>query len=63
LRFDPFGRGLATVRRDGVELVRYTGPLGYNDASPPYSKVGIYRDTRPEPQARRYRALTITEVE
>jgi hypothetical protein len=63
LRFDPFGRGLATVHRDGVELVNYTGPLGYNDDSPPYPKIGIYRDTRPETQARRYRGLTITRVD
>ncbi|MGC3970865.1 MAG: heparin lyase I family protein [Pirellulales bacterium] len=62
VRFDPFGKGLLTVRRDGVELVNYDGPLGYNDELPPYPKVGIYRDTRPEPQARRYRALTITEL-
>jgi hypothetical protein len=59
VRFDPFGNGLLTVRRDGVEVAQYTGPLGYNDAEPPYPKVGIYRDSRPEPQARRYRDLKI----
>lgn len=63
LRFDPFGDGLATVRRDRVELARYSGPLGYNDALPPYAKIGIYRETRPEPQARRYRALTIKQLD
>jgi hypothetical protein len=59
VRFDPFGNGLLTVRRDDAEVVQYTGPLGYNDAEPPYPKVGIYRDSRPEPQARRYRDLKI----
>jgi hypothetical protein len=63
LRFDPFGKGLLNVRRDGVETANYTGPLGYNDESPPYPKVGIYRDTRPETQARRYRGLTITRLD
>jgi hypothetical protein len=63
LRFDPFGKGLLTVHRDGVEVASYTGPLGYNDESPPYPKVGIYRDTRPETQARRFRGLTITRLD
>ncbi|HWA97103.1 MAG TPA: heparin lyase I family protein [Pirellulales bacterium] len=63
VRFDPSGNGMARVRRDGVELANYQGPLGYNDAKPPYAKLGIYRDTRPEPQARRYRALSIKQVD
>ena len=63
VRFDPFGKGRLSVRRDGVEVVDYTGPLGYNDELPPYAKIGIYRETRPEPQARRYRSLTITQLD
>lgn len=59
VRFDPFGDGALEIRRDGAEVARYAGPLGYNDAKPPYPKIGIYRDTRPEPQSRRYRGLTI----
>ncbi|RYG97548.1 MAG: hypothetical protein EON58_09485, partial [Alphaproteobacteria bacterium] len=42
-RLDPHGNGLLDVYRDGVQLVHYTGPLGYNDAVGPYWKEGIYR--------------------
>jgi Polysaccharide lyase len=63
VRFDPFGDGVLTVQRDGVEVANYSGPLGYNDAKPPYAKVGIYRDSCPEPQARRYRGLTIKRLD
>ena len=63
IRFDPFGDGFVTVRRDGTEVVNYKGPLGYNDELPPYAKIGIYRETCPEMQARRYRALSITQID
>ena len=63
IRFDPFGKGLVTVRRDGVQIVNYHGPLGYNDEQPPYFKVGIYRDSQPDTQARRYRRLTMTKMD
>jgi hypothetical protein len=63
IRFDPSGKGLAVVKRDGVQIVDYRGPLGYNDEQPPYFKVGIYRDTQPDAQARRYRRLTMTKID
>jgi hypothetical protein len=63
LRFDPFGKGTAVVRRDGNEIANYEGPLGYNDEKPPYLKIGIYRATEADTQARRYRALKITKLD
>jgi hypothetical protein len=63
LRFDPFGDGMALVKRDGREIANYTGPLGYNDEKPPYFKVGIYRETQADTQARRYRGLTIAKLD
>jgi hypothetical protein len=61
IRFDPFGKGMVAVKRDGVQIVEYAGPLGYNDQQPPYFKVGIYRDSQPDTQARRYRRMTLTK--
>jgi hypothetical protein len=54
---------MVTVKRDGVPVVDYRGPLGYNDQQPPYFKVGIYRDTQPDTQARRYRRPTLTKMD
>lgn len=48
IRFDHAGTGFLMVWRDGVQVVDYAGPLGYNDAVGPYLKVGAYRRTRPE---------------
>ena len=42
-RLSPEGQGLLDVWRDGVRLVHYLGPLGYNDDVGPYWKEGIYR--------------------
>jgi hypothetical protein len=61
LRIAPLGGGRLTVRRDGRELVSYTGPLGYNDALGPYWKLGIYRSTSPEPLAVEFRRFTLKE--
>ncbi len=63
IRFDPQGQGMVTVKRDGVQVVEYRGPLGYNDEQPPYFKVGVYRDTQPDTQARRYRGLKMTKMD
>jgi Ca2+-binding RTX toxin-like protein len=43
VKFDPFGEGLLNVWRDGVQVVHYTGGLGYNDQVGPYWKHGVYR--------------------
>lgn len=43
------GVGLLKVWRDGVQIVNYTGPIGYNDALGPYWKAGIYRATAADP--------------
>lgn len=38
LKFDPAGNGYVQVVRDGVVLVTYNGPVGYNDAVGGYWK-------------------------
>lgn len=43
VKFDSAGQGMLDVWRDGVQLVDYTGPLGYNDQIGPYWKHGVYR--------------------
>jgi hypothetical protein len=60
LRIAPQGGGRLIVRRDGRELARYAGPLGYNDAVGPYWKLGIYRSTSPEPLVVEFRRFTLT---
>ncbi len=62
VKIDPSGNGFLTVARDGRELVKYRGPLGYNDAQPPYAKLGIYRDTSADTQVRGFRKLSIAKV-
>ncbi|RYG96347.1 MAG: hypothetical protein EON58_12265 [Alphaproteobacteria bacterium] len=62
LRVDPFGNGLVSVSRDGKELANYKGPVGYNDAKPPYAKVGVYRDSAPEDQTRLYKDLSFKQL-
>jgi len=39
----PKGEGGITLWLDGAKIVDYRGPLGYNNAKPPYFKFGIYR--------------------
>jgi hypothetical protein len=63
IRCDPFGDGMVNVARDGVVVANYVGPLGYNDEKPPYFKVGIYRETQADTQARRYRKLHLEKLE
>jgi hypothetical protein len=59
LRIAPLGGGRLIVRRDGRELVNYTGPLGYNDTLGPYWKLGIYRSTAPEPLVVEFRRFSL----
>ena len=60
-KLDPFGHGLLEVWRDGVELVHYTGALGYNDAVGPYWKEGIYRAAGDVTMAVDFKDTTLTE--
>ena len=62
IKVDPFGKGQLQVTRDGVEVASFAGAIGYNDEKPPYAKIGIYRDTQPEPQARRYSNFSINDL-
>jgi len=59
VKFDPSGGGMLNVFKDGVQIVNYTGPLGYNDAVGPYWKEGIYRGPSPNPIAVDYKGLDI----
>ncbi|RAK58141.1 heparin lyase I family protein [Phenylobacterium deserti] len=61
IRVAPLGDGRLVVKRDGLEIVKYAGPLGYNDAVGPYWKLGIYRSTSPEPLVVEFRRFTLTE--
>lgn len=54
VKFDPFGNGLLDVWRDGIQLVDYNGPLGFNDQVGPYWKNGIYRKAASETIAINY---------
>lgn len=47
VRIDHAGAGFLRVWRDGVQVVDYAGPLGYNDSVGPYFKAGLYRQTSP----------------
>lgn len=59
VRMDPDGLGFVNVSRDGVQIVSYTGPLGYNDKFGPYWAQGIYRETSAETYAVNYRNLVV----
>jgi hypothetical protein len=61
VKFDPFGDGTLDVWRDGVQLVNYDGPLGYNDEIGPYWKHGVYREASPETIAVNYINFTLVE--
>lgn len=58
--FDHTGNGGLRVYRDGVELVNYTGALGYNDAVGPYLAMGVYRAMANESTAAQYRNISVT---
>ena len=51
--------GCCNVWRDGVEIVKYAGALGYADTVGPYFKFGIYRDPSPETLIVQYKSLKI----
>jgi hypothetical protein len=36
--------GFVRVWRDGIQIVHYDGPVGYNDREGPYFRFGLYRD-------------------
>lgn len=48
VKFNHLG-GFLKVWRDGVQIVDYTGAIGYNDAAGPYHKCGVYRSTHSSP--------------
>ncbi|MDT8326270.1 MAG: heparin lyase I family protein [Roseovarius sp.] len=60
--FDHTGAGELRVYRDGVQIVDYNGPLGYNDEIGPYLQMGVYRGKTsgpiPETTAAQFRNLT-----
>ena len=61
VKFDPFGSGTLDVRRDGTQLVDYSGPLGYNDQIGPYWKQGVYREASAESIAVNYRDFSLVK--
>lgn len=62
IKFLPGGDGRLTVVRDGVTIVDYTGPLGFQDAVGPYLKQGVYRAEAPETIAVNYRNTALELV-
>jgi hypothetical protein len=61
IEFDPFGDGVLDLWRDGVQLVDYSGPIGYNDEIAPHWKQGVYRLEAPETIAINYKDFTLVE--
>ncbi len=57
--FGPDGSGSLVVTRDGLTLVSYTGPLGYEGEGAVYWKEGIYRAAAPETMAVDYSNLAV----
>jgi hypothetical protein len=57
--FGPDGSGQLTVTRDGLTLVTYSGPLGYQGEGGVYWKEGIYRAASPETMAATFADLAI----
>ena len=43
VQLDPSGNGHAHVWRDGVEIVDFTGKLGYTDSPTSHWRMGVYR--------------------
>jgi hypothetical protein len=62
LRFDPFGNGLVHMWIDGVQKLRYNGPIGYNDKEGGYLKIGIYRSAAPETVAVQYDGVELVQA-
>ena len=56
----PGGPGAIDVWLDGAKIVNFRGPVGYNQALPPYFKFGIYRAKSPEPLAVAYANLALS---
>ena len=50
-------QGFFRVWRDGMQIVNYTGPLGYENSTGTYWKNGIYRGNSTDTQAVQYRNL------
>ena len=61
VRFDPYGDGALSVRRDGVALASYRGPLGFAGHAGVYWKEGVYRAPAPEAIAASFRNLSIVD--
>ena len=59
VKFDPSGNGFLSVWRDGVQIVNYQGPIGY-DGQSYYFKKGVYRGPAPETITADFRNLHIT---
>jgi len=57
------GEGMLRVFLDGVMIVDYTGPLGYNDAIGTYAQFGVYREQAPETIAVQFRDISLTSPE
>lgn len=57
------GEGMLRVFLDGVMIVDYTGPLGYNDAIGPYAQFGVYRSEADETFAAQFRDISLTSSE
>ena len=57
-KFQNDATGFAQVWRDGVQIVNYSGPLGYGQAV--YWKEGIYRYPTNQTIAAQYRNTTVT---
>ena len=53
------GDGMLKVWKDGVLIVDYAGPLGYNDQVGPFLKLGLYRKETTETLAMQIRNLTM----
>lgn len=57
------GDGMLRVFLDGVQIVDYSGPIGYNDAIGTYAQFGVYREQSPETFAAQFRNLSLTSTE
>lgn len=57
------GEGRLRVFLDGVQIVDYSGPLGYNDAIGAYAQFGVYREQSPEAFAAQFRNLSLVSSE
>jgi Ca2+-binding RTX toxin-like protein len=54
------GSGMLKVWRDNVQIVDYSGPIGYNDTVAPYLQMGVYRGATSETFAAQFRDVTYT---